>query len=257
MKTYISLTSIKDNQPSLIHALKSIQNQTQQPDRCFLYLSEEPYMLDKGFKDKRLNEDLDELVNSHSLFEIKWVKNTGPYRKLLPLLQEKFEEDCVIIAIDDDTSYSPDMIKKYIKDYKEHNCVIGSRSFTMNTQNFDNISYRSRVKLKKSDVYNFHTGKGGVLYHPKFFAKSVSHLFDENIYKECCPYGDDIWFNFHRIVNGVKCYVGARTYQERVDDHTTKFALYRNFNMLNDTNTIHMRKTINKLKELGYEFSSF
>ena len=65
MKTYISLTSIKDNQPSLIYALKSIQNQTQQPDKCFLYLSEEPYILDKGFKNKKLDKDLDELINAN------------------------------------------------------------------------------------------------------------------------------------------------------------------------------------------------
>ena len=249
---YISLTSIKGNETALIHTLKSIQNQSQQPDKCFIYLSEEPYILDKGFKEKRLNKNLEQLINSNPLFEVRWVKNTGPYRKLLPLLEEKFKENCAIIAIDDDTSYEPDMIQKYINDYKEYDCVIGSRSFTMNVDNLDNISYKDKVKLDRLNLYNFHTGKGGVLYHPKFFKKSATHLFDENLYTECCPHGDDIWFNFHRIANGIKCWVAEITFTKK-GDHTTTLALYRNFNMINDNNTKHMRKTIIKLKELGYK----
>ena len=100
---YISLTSIKGNQASLYQTLDSISNQSIKPDKCFLYLSEESYLLDQGFQNRQVSPELHSLLSNNSIFELKWVKNTGPYRKLLPLLKDKKDEDCVIIAIDDDT----------------------------------------------------------------------------------------------------------------------------------------------------------
>ena len=70
-------------------------------------------------------------------------------------------------------------------------------------------------------------------------------------YKECCPHGDDVWFNFHRIANGVKCFIPSENSFK--EDYTTMLALYRNFNMVNDNNTKQMRKTIKTLQSLGYK----
>ena len=59
---YISLTSIFQNQNILLKTLKSIKEQTLKPNKCIIYLSEEPYLLDEGFKDKIINKDwLDQL----------------------------------------------------------------------------------------------------------------------------------------------------------------------------------------------------
>lgn len=247
---YVSLTSIKGNERSLYHTIKSIANQTVKPDKCFLYLSEEAYMLDSGFKDKKIDDDLLKLLRA-SMFEVVWVKNTGPYRKLLPLLQEKIDENCAIIAIDDDTGYAPDMIKNYVEYYKKYKCVIAARSFTMKFNSIEDINYKDRAELNRLHLYNFHTGKGGVLYCPKFFERTLDNIFNEEIYRECCPHGDDIWFNFHRIANDVKCFIPSEASFE--SDYTTMLALYRNFNMVNDNNTKQMRKTIKALQNLGYK----
>ena len=51
---FISLTSIFKKQDSLLQTLHSIMKQTKLPDKIFLYLSEEPYILDTGFKDKKI-----------------------------------------------------------------------------------------------------------------------------------------------------------------------------------------------------------
>lgn len=249
MKIFISLTTIFDNQQALIHTLNSIKQQTVKPDKCFLFLSTEPYLLDKGFASQQLSPNIEKVLHD-SLFEVRWVKNTGPYRKLLPLLEEKFDQDCVIIAVDDDTVYDKNMIKNYINDFNTQDCVIASRSYTMKFEDIDNINYKERGETNRLNVYNFHTGKGGVLYHPKFFRQSATHIFDNSIYQEVCPFGDDIWFNFHRIANKVNCYIPA--YSSYVQDNTTKHGLWNNINSKNNTNTIYMRKTIHKLKELGY-----
>ena len=128
---YISLTSIFKNQDILLKTLQSIIKQTRQPDKIFLYLSEESYILDTGFKDKKItNSNLLKFINDNSVIDIKWVKNTGPYRKLLPLLKDKWEEDCIIITIDDDTVYDKNLVRNLLYDYNQHKCVIGYRGFT-------------------------------------------------------------------------------------------------------------------------------
>ena len=45
----------------------------------------------------------------------------------------------------------------------------------------------SKQKIIDKDKYNFHTGKGGVLYHPKFFDKTMKHFLNDNIFNKVCP----------------------------------------------------------------------
>ena len=52
------------------------------------------------------------------------------YRKLLPLLKDKWNEDCIIITIDDDTIYDTNLIENLVNDYHTNKCVIGNRGFS-------------------------------------------------------------------------------------------------------------------------------
>jgi hypothetical protein len=250
MKIYLSLTSIFNNQQQLCETLRSIQTQTLQPDCCYLYLSETSYLLDSGFPDRILNKELKNIIDNNNI-QLCWTENIGPYRKLLPLLHSKQNEDCIIITIDDDTVYSKTFVQNYIDSYIKHNCVIAHRSHSLIINDIEHMSYMNRKTTKDQiSLYNFHTGKGGVLYHPKFFGKSMNHIFDSSIYNACCPYGDDIWFNFHRIINSVNCYIPEE--QSYIKDNTTCCGLWNNINSKNDLNTISMRKTAQTLKHLGY-----
>ena len=125
--SYISLTSIQQKQKELKKTLQSVLIQTLKVDKCYIYLSEEPYLLDKGFKDKKLDDNLRQFISSHNIFEIRWTKNTGPYRKLLPLLKEKFNEDCIILTIDDDIEFDKNLVKNLVTDYNKHKCCINYR----------------------------------------------------------------------------------------------------------------------------------
>jgi len=250
MKIYISLTSIFQNQNILLKTLKSIKEQTLKPNECIIYLSEKPYLLDAGFKGRILNNDLSIFLKENELFKIKWCKNTGPYRKLLPLLKKKLEEDCLIIAIDDDTEYHPSLIENYVNDYKDKNCCISYRGFTMMKNNENKIDYDVRGKFINNNLFNFHVGKAGVLYHPKFFSKTKDIIFKRKIYTECCETGDDIWFNFMRIANGINCYIDQKPYM--TNDFTNPItALWFNFNSVNKLDTININKTIEKLIKLN------
>lgn len=248
---YISLTSIFKNQDILLQTLQSIMNQTRLPDKIFLYLSEESYLLDTGFKDKNItNSNLLKFIDDNSIIDINWVKNTGPYRKLLPLLKEKWEEDCIIITIDDDTIYDTKLIENLINDYNEQKCVIGYRGITPLFDKLENFDYLKTDKLQHLSLYNFLTGKGGILYKPEFFYKTKDLIFNDKIYLDKCHTTDDIWFYIVRLLNNVKGYVGDKKWM--IKDNSRK-GLYYNFNSHNNNNTLLFKNTINKLKELGYK----
>ena len=106
MNIYVSLTSIFQKQNQLLETLKSIKNQTLKPTKCYIFLSVEPYLLDLGFKNKKLNNNLQDYIDSNYIFEIRWCENIGSYRKLLPLLKEKWNENCIILTMDDDIYYN-------------------------------------------------------------------------------------------------------------------------------------------------------
>lgn len=235
---YISLTSIFQNQSILKETLESILTQTQQPDKIFLYLSELPYLQDKGFKNMIItNNDLLNLLNRNkNLIEISWVENEGPYRKLLPLLKKKWNEDCIIITIDDDTVYNSNLIKNLVNDYKTHNCVINYRGFTPKCAELIDFKYEERDDMKKMNLYNFPTGKGGILYKPMFFHSTNDLIFNKEIYLKFCKTGDDIWCYIMRIKNNISCYIDTLPYMKK--DNTNKYALCFNYNDSKHNNTM-------------------
>ena len=248
---YISLTSIFKNQDILLQTLESIMDQTRLPDKIVLYLSEESFILDTGFKDKKITDtNLLTFINNNSIIDIKWVKNTGSYRKLLPLLKEKWEEDCIIITIDDDVIYSRDLIKNLVNDYNKYKCVISYRGFTPDLDdNVENFDYFKGKELVSKYIYNFSTGVGGILYKPEFFHKTKDLIFDETIFLNTCDKQDDIWFYIIRILNDIDCYIDKDRNKWIIKDITKRDGLYQNYNSKNNQNTIAFKDTINLLKK--------
>jgi len=248
---YISLTSIFTNQNVLLKTLESILTQTKKPDKIFLYLSEEPYLLDNGFKDKQItNKNLSQWIQNNSIICVQWIRNIGPFRKLLPLLKEKWKEDCIIITIDDDTIYDKNLIQNMVSDYNENKCVIGYRGFTPNMNNLKDFDYTNIAKTKNLSLYNFFTGKGGILYKPEFFYKTEDLIFNENIYLKTCETSDDVWFYLVRILNKVNGYIGDKKWL--VKDLPTN-GLFHNFNSKNKKNNVSVMNTMSELKKLNYK----
>jgi hypothetical protein len=245
---YISLTSIFQNQDILLQTLQYLRNQTIIPDKIFLYLSTAPYLLDDGFKEKKItNSKLYNLINNDPIYEVIWVRNTGPYRKLLPILKSKWHEDCIIITVDDDTMYDVNLIEMLLKDYTQHRCVIGYRGvLSSNIIDFKPINKRNN---EKKGLYNFLTGKGGILYKPDFFHKTNGLIFDQEIYLNSCKTADDIWFYLVRILNKIDCYVDEKKWLHK---DLTKKGLFDHFNRKDNFKWI--KNTTDKLIDSGYTF---
>jgi len=251
---YVSLTSIFKNQKQLLETLISITKQTCLPNKIFLYLSEEPYILDTGFKNKHITnlELLNFLNQNKNLIKTTWVKNEGSYRKLLPLLRQKWNEDCIIITIDDDTIYDNKLIENMVNDHNNHKCVIGYFGFTpgfiKKTGKIEDFSTRERGPLIKKHIYNFPMGKGGILYKPQFFHKTKDLFFNKNFYMKICDKQDDLWFYILRVKNNVECFLDKTPYM--VKDLSNK-GLYNFFNSKNNNNTVVFKKIIEELKKIN------
>ena len=100
---YVSVTSIHSHQEALIQTLKSIRTQSLLPNKCYIYLSTDSNLFDDGFPHEEItNHELNRLIENHSIFfEVIWTKDIGPYTKLIPILKDKWNEDCLIVTIDD------------------------------------------------------------------------------------------------------------------------------------------------------------
>lgn len=247
MKIYTSITSIYQNQKLLLETLKSISRQSCKPDMCFLYLSSEPYLKDIGFIDNIItNEELNKYIKSQDWIVLKWCVNTGPYRKLLNILEEKWNEDCVIITLDDDAIYNEKLIENLVNDYKTYDCCVNYRGFT-SSRMLTNPSYdvSARETLDTTCLCNFATGVAGILYHPKFFHKTNNLIFDLNLIFNNCPTADDVWFAYVRIANDVKCHVKNYNWGRTMPNKST--ALCENFNSI-QSNTNTMINVLNVLK---------
>ena len=156
-------------------------------------------------------------------------------------------KDCIIITIDDDTLYDINLIKNLINDYYKQRCVIGYRGFTPSFNKIEDFDYLKREKLQNLSLYNFVTGKGGILYKPEFFHKTKNLIFNNKIYLDNCAKCDDIWFYIIRLLNDIKCYISNRNWLIK---DIGESGLYSNWNMKNNSNTIAFKKTLKKIKEI-------
>jgi hypothetical protein len=256
---YISLTSIFSKQSLLVKTLKSIISQTKLPNKIFLHLSENSYLLDEGFKNRIITcEDLSNLLKIYDhLIEVLWVDNDGSYRKLLPLLKKKWHEDCIIITIDDDAIYDKNLINNMVNDYNQYKCVINYRGFLPlldNSNNLESFNYNKQKIIISGipttghkDLYNFPTGIAGILYKPSFFHKTNDLIFNKNIYMQTCDKCDDVWFYLLRIKNNVECFLRFKKYST---ENLKNDGLFFTFNKFNNNNTMSLRNAISIINKL-------
>lgn len=254
---YVSLTSIFQNQSRLVRTLQSMLDQSLRPDAIFLHLSSEPYLKDAGFSGRRITDrELGAFLERHeALVHVRWVENTGPYRKLVPLLGDLVDgrlsdaSAARIITIDDDLEYHPDTVASLVESGAPCACLRGFEMRLDHPSKLSEWGYFQRTRLSSgSSVLNFATGVGGILYTVPAFARTLDLLRDDTMYRECCPTNDDIWFNFLRIVNEVPMTIIDAPYvKQDLTNYTT--SLWLGFN--NERNNEQIRVTSRRLREQG------
>lgn len=189
----VSLTSHGNRILDAYMAIETIMQGTMKPNRIILWLPE----------DNQITSILLEKQKKRGL-EIRHVKDLGPHTKLVPALKE-FPED-IIITIDDDIFYKPDMIENLFRSYKTESSSIWANRVAVMT-----IAKNGKLEsYLKWQHYNFpketpkrHViiGVEGCLYPPHSLSVEV---FNEKDIRELCPTADDIWFTAMAMLEGTK-----------------------------------------------------
>lgn len=193
MKIIVSLTSIPSRLNKIEPTIKSIINQTLQPD--LIYLNLPTFSLKE-----KTDYIIPDFLNYYSTgpenrpITILRTRDFGPITKLIPaLLATNYDSDpeSIIITIDDDNIYPNNLIELLVSKNKEYpNDVIGSSGIQIGhfpfytvfraNQSRDNIYWFTPNISKNGELVDIICGYPGTLYKRKFFgnAQDIKNLID-------------------------------------------------------------------------------
>ena len=224
---WVSLTTISERVNTVYTTIVSILNQTYYVTGVTLYISKEPYLIDRGIPEIPL--DLLLLMEVESRFQIIYTENLGPYRKLIPSLKAHWREDCLLLTVDDDKEYEltmvANMVARFIEEGEQH--IIANRAFLQLTPPLrracrewtdwndelhsiikeaivdkptsQRISHALGTQYACIRAISFGEGNDGILYHPNFFTPLV---FQWKLIRSLARTHDDFWFKMCALASG-------------------------------------------------------
>lgn len=222
---YISLTTIHNRLYGIAATIESILLGKVLPTHIYIFVSSEPYLLDQGIsKDFMISSSgkLRALSDMFPHISVVFTENIGPHRKLLPLLARKWEEDCVIVTVDDHEVYPKGMLSSLLEYYRasDGTAVVALRSRRMGIC-ADAPPWRVSPYTKKHkglwpetkpgrrEMLMLPTGTGGVLYRPQFFHPII---FDRR-FLNLTRTGDDLMFRLATMAKGIAVVTACTEYE--------------------------------------------
>lgn len=196
-KLIVSMTSHPPRIGGVSPVLSTIFAQTMQPDEVLLYLAKEQFP--SGEQD--LPSELKALVNKGRV-TIRWCDDLKPHKKYYYAFQD-FKDD-LIITVDDDTLYPPEMIETLYNSYQHFPNSVSANSvkLVLFTETDGLLSYRSWPSFFREipdtpTMQLVAIGCDGVLYPSSLFQSEL--LLDRRAIMDNCPYADDIWLKLYEI----------------------------------------------------------
>lgn len=198
MQVVVSLTSFPAAIPYAVEAVKSILRGSVLPDKLVLYVTL------SQFKENEMPQQLLTLAKENPIFEIRnYDCDIRSYRKLIPALNDF--PDAVIVTIDDDVKYHPDMLRELLDLHAQiPDAVLAHRAKKINVGK----PYRKWRKWRwyhflfrriHRSYLNMQTGCAGVLYPPHSLK---ADMLDVELFTKLAPSTDDIWFWAAGVANG-------------------------------------------------------
>lgn len=230
----VSIGLIKARLPNAKKIALNLMSGSIKPDKIIFCVSEEPYMLDDGFKKEEL---LGKGLKFCQRCAFKWVDNEGPIRRIAPVIEEFWDKpDTKIITIDDDRRPSRNLIKDLVNYSDKHpNVAISTAGNMLHTEHEKEkwkkfgVIYDARhhknvgIVLgwgirKPIDVDILNPGVG-MLVKPKFFKKDFIlwkdfYSGDLGINKT-----DQTFISYSLMKNGIKRTVIKSEYQGEYPSH--------------------------------------
>jgi len=175
----VSLSTSPDRISKIKPMIDSILNQTIVVDKIYLNL---PYVY---LKTGKTFDTLPEFITLNPKIHVNQCKDIGPATKILPTLELENDPETIIISVDDDIYYEPNVINSllYYSLMYPDACITGSSFISHPTKG--NLSFFSRIYYSQ-----LLEGFSGVLYKVKF----INSLDTKNIenYPRYCFLADDL-----------------------------------------------------------------
>ncbi len=190
MSVTVSLTTTSRRLARVSRTLESLLRQSASPRRVVLWLSEDPFHLDRGVQRADVPASVRSLQRQG--LQILWTRNTGPYRKLAPAWK-RFGG--TVVTADDDTLYPRDWLERLLEMQAETpGCVCCYRAKRILRDKEGKLLSYIRWPVYASGAPGhdcFPTGKDGVLYPEGSLHPDVCN---ERDFQDLAPTNDDIWF---------------------------------------------------------------
>ena len=210
----VSLTSTQSKLERASDTIMSLLTQSLKADQIILWLSKDSNALDEGVK--TLPDSIKSLEKKGLI--IKWTKNIGPYKKLIPTVKMMNRENFLIVTAADDIVYPQDWLKGLVNAYqKNEGCVICYHGKVMDKASpvrkwLKGKKLKSFSKwIKTSEVSNLATlgnekeifpdGTGGVLYPSE---RLHEEIFNKSVYLRMAPKHEDVWFKAMTLLTDTK-----------------------------------------------------
>ena len=208
----LSLTTYPPRLAGLGEALASLQRQTVAPDRICLWLAEDDFP-DREEPLRALGQALES-----GAVEVRWCPRTlGPHDKYFWTMQA--HPDAVVITVDDDIRYPPDLVERLLAAHEEHpSAVVARRTHLVRALTeegqwrlapYDSWVLEQRLHQGEPRHDLLATGVGGILYPPHTFDEAV---FDEEAIRGSALFTDDLWLFVHELRLGIPV-VGTAPYE--------------------------------------------
>lgn len=171
----------------LQYTLLSIRQQLEQPHLVRVNISRCPYLFDAGI-------DSVPAWLASSECELRFVENTGPYRKLLPTLEDALDSD-IIVTFDDDVLYGPEWLRQILESARAHpDTIVCSRARRIpQLLGVADLGYAAwgRVRRRTRGLRIVPIGCGGVAYRKRLLD---SDMIRDKSFMDIAPTADDLWF---------------------------------------------------------------
>ncbi len=223
----VSLTTHGKRILSVHRTIESIFHQSHLANRVIMYVG------DKEFQSPQQLPLILQKQMSRGL-EVRFVRDQGPFTKLLPTMREN--KNSVIITIDDDIIYPFNLLERLMNAHQAHpNAICGISVISLCIENGQvQTPFYTRPNWNRpQDLIskNFLAqGFGGVLYPPNCFGEEV---FNELVFSRLVPSADDAWFKAMSLLYNtpiVLVHGYYSVFDEQIVDEDTQDIGLRNIN---------------------------
>jgi hypothetical protein len=202
----VSIAVIRQRLGSLPAVLETLlREQSLPPDRIVIWISPEPYLLDQGCG----YDELPERVRSwheNGVVEVRSTTNTGPHRKMIPLLLEHRAnpDPPIVVTADDDTLYPARWLETLVEAHRTTGTAVCYRGRVIAHSKTGLKPYHTWPKLtaygEACSTYLLATGREGLLIRANMFDTRTFSGDHIRLSRSRC----DVWMTAGLIAGGTE-----------------------------------------------------